>query len=133
MVDESDVDGLQKMCRYCFEVEGEMIAPCACTGGQKWVHFDCLLRWQQSLVEANPSIHAISDQNDRLDVCNVCLSPYTCVAPTRLDLIKLFTGSALVNMLDTGCIVASHHDFSGWPVKEWPQIPGRYQLPVPLT
>ena len=29
----------ERMCRYCFdgEEEGELIAPCACKGGQRWV------------------------------------------------------------------------------------------------
>ena len=34
----------ERMCRYCFdgEEEGELIAPCACKGGQRWVHLECL-------------------------------------------------------------------------------------------
>ena len=32
----------ERMCRYCFdgEEEGELIAPCACKGGQRWVHLE---------------------------------------------------------------------------------------------
>ena len=39
-------------CRFCMEEEEEakMVAPCECTGTQKFVHAECLLRWQtQSL------------------------------------------------------------------------------------
>jgi len=42
----------EPMCRYCFEgVEaGELISPCSCTGGQKWVHVACLRRWQRMVI-----------------------------------------------------------------------------------
>ena len=39
----------EKLCRFCFEEEeGELIAPCACKGGQKYVHLSCLRRWQRN-------------------------------------------------------------------------------------
>ena len=45
----NDCDGEEeeeRMCRYCFEgeEEGPLISPCACKGGQKWVHLSCLRR-----------------------------------------------------------------------------------------
>lgn len=40
----------EEICRYCFEgkEDGELISPCRCTGGQKYVHLSCLRRWQVS-------------------------------------------------------------------------------------
>ena len=46
---DSDADE-EVLCRYCFEgpEEGEMLSGiCACAGGQKHVHLDCLRRWQR--------------------------------------------------------------------------------------
>ena len=45
--EESDEE---EICRYCFEgkEDGELISPCRCTGGQKYVHLSCLRRWQVS-------------------------------------------------------------------------------------
>ena len=44
--DEGTVDQ-EKMCRYCFQEEGDLISPCSCKGGQKWVHLQCLRKWQR--------------------------------------------------------------------------------------
>jgi len=46
---QADADE-EVQCRYCFEgpEEGEMLSGiCACAGGQKHVHLDCLRRWQR--------------------------------------------------------------------------------------
>mmetsp|Transcript_34068 Transcript_34068/g.45027 ORF Transcript_34068/g.45027 Transcript_34068/m.45027 type:complete len:350 (-) Transcript_34068:55-1104(-) len=39
-----------KICRICMEHEGAdgMIAPCKCTGTQRWVHRNCLDRWRST-------------------------------------------------------------------------------------
>jgi len=38
----------EALCRYCFgnSDDGELISPCNCLGGQKFVHLKCLRRWQ---------------------------------------------------------------------------------------
>jgi len=43
-----DVGDEEKLCRICFdgEAEGEMIAPCRCAGGQRWIHRTCLNDWR---------------------------------------------------------------------------------------
>ena len=57
------------ICRYCLEFGGgELIAPCACRGDHKFVHRECLKRWQC--------------QQQRPGTCEICRS-YWCV---RLDL-----------------------------------------------
>lgn len=34
-------------CRICFERDGQLIAPCQCTGTAKYVHRECLQKWRQ--------------------------------------------------------------------------------------
>ena len=47
----------EKMCRYCFgnEEDGPLVSPCACLGGQKYVHMDCLKRWQRMVLVSQPT------------------------------------------------------------------------------
>ena len=44
-------------CRYCFSgpEEGPLLSPCDCAGGQKWVHQECLRRWQRSVLVSQPT------------------------------------------------------------------------------
>lgn len=131
VANDSDVDDdpecTEKVCRYCLE-GGEMISPCACSGGQKWVHFECLLRWQSALCGDQPVVSTFPYQDDRLDVCEVCLQSYTREAPTRLDLMKFFTGPEVADMIDTGCLIAPHHDFIEVPMP----LSDVQHLPLPL-
>ena len=48
-----DEDQDERMCRYCFggEEDGELISPCDCKGGQKFVHLNCLRRWREHHFE----------------------------------------------------------------------------------
>jgi hypothetical protein len=41
MTEESD-----KICRFCYEGNGELISPCKCSGSQKYLHRDCLEKWR---------------------------------------------------------------------------------------
>lgn len=49
--------GEDKMCRYCFcgTEEGELISPCQCKGGQRYVHLHCLRRWQRMVLVSQPT------------------------------------------------------------------------------
>jgi hypothetical protein len=44
-------------CRYCFSgsEDGELISPCACKGGQAFVHLACLRRWQRMVLVSQPT------------------------------------------------------------------------------
>ena len=57
--DEED----EKLCRYCFDDEeyGELLAPCDCAGGQKWVHLSCLRRWQRMVLVTTHGTHVTGD------------------------------------------------------------------------
>lgn len=59
-------------CRFCFEGEerGQLLAPCKCTGSQRWVHSLCLARW---LAHASLRL----GEGPRADICRVCSSPFS--------------------------------------------------------
>ncbi|CAK0855388.1 unnamed protein product [Prorocentrum cordatum] len=102
-------DGEEKMCRYCFEGEeaGELISPCSCMGGQKYVHLSCLRRWQRMVLVSQPTHPAFYDSDVRHHKCNVCQAEFTCAPPTRHELMESFTGSELGALIDVGCVIAS--------------------------
>jgi len=57
-------------CRFCFESnspkKNPLISPCECKGTSKYVHRECLLKWQvNTTVEAHKFI------------CQTCQAPYT--------------------------------------------------------
>lgn len=47
----------EKICRFCFEgeEEGPLISPCDCRGDQKYVHLQCLRRWQRMVLVSQPT------------------------------------------------------------------------------
>ena len=74
--ERSDED---EMCRYCFEGSeaGELISPCKCTGGQKYVHLACLRRWQRMVLVSQPTHPDMQRDDMRHHKCNVCTSVCT--------------------------------------------------------
>lgn len=104
-----DDEGEEKICRYCFDGEesGELISPCNCMGGQKYVHLSCLRRWQRMVLVSQPTHPAFYDRDVRHHKCNVCQAEFTCAPPTRHELMESFTGSELGALIDVGCIIAS--------------------------
>ena len=104
----------ERICRYCFEgeEEGSLISPCKCSGGQKFVHMACLRRWQRGVLVSQPTHPAFYEDDVRHHRCNVCLSDYTCPPPSRGELMESFTGPELAALLEPGCVIASHDQFS---------------------
>ena len=104
----------EKLCRYCFdgEDEGPLISPCNCRGDQKWVHLQCLRRWQRMVLVSQPTHPAFYERDPRHYRCNVCKGLFTCEPPTRLELMESFTGPELGALMAPGCIIASHATFS---------------------
>ena len=106
----------EQLCRFCFESAEEkgeaLISPCLCKGDQKYVHLSCLRRWQRAVLVSQPTHPAFYDRDPRHYVCNVCKGSFTCEPPTRLELMSSFTGPELGALMETGCIIASHAEFS---------------------
>ena len=49
--DKDDDEG--PVCRFCFEparANDALVSPCACKGGQMYIHEQCLIRWQRMVV-----------------------------------------------------------------------------------
>eukprot|EP00931_Biecheleriopsis_adriatica_P047963 TRINITY_DN27692_c0_g1_i2.p1 TRINITY_DN27692_c0_g1~~TRINITY_DN27692_c0_g1_i2.p1 ORF type:complete len:273 (+),score=38.36 TRINITY_DN27692_c0_g1_i2:222-1040(+) len=69
---EPEREGADHVCRFCLTASGgPFIAPCRCTGSQRWVHPICLLRWRGS-SQRKPGTR---------NTCEVCLTKYRLTAP----------------------------------------------------
>lgn len=57
--------GKKKRCRICFErhEQDDMIAPCSCSGTNKYVHKDCLDKWK-ALGQSNASTQCLTCKAD---------------------------------------------------------------------
>ena len=94
-----------KSCRYCFEKGDNLIAPCACKGGNKWVHLKCLSKWQYTSIlsqSTHPNYQTRIEQK-----CNVCLTEFNIKEFTRDRLMLEFTGDEIANMINAGYYIVS--------------------------
>lgn len=69
MADEQD----EQICRICFQgvKPGDIfLAPCKCSGSQRWVHQSCLEQWQWSVIDGPNSLRAVR--------CSICEAPFKC-------------------------------------------------------
>jgi hypothetical protein len=123
-------DEEEDVCRYCFEGadEGELISPCNCKGGQKWVHLKCLRRWQRMVLVSQPTHPAMQRDDIRHHKCNVCSSTFTCAPPTRHELMQSFTGPEIAALIEEGCIIASGEPFSEELQRQMAQMPAHMRL-----
>ena len=66
---EEEEEEPEVRCRFCFQDElcGDLIAPCACTGSQEYVHLKCLRMWQKVSLRSN----GCAEKN-----CRVCKHKY---------------------------------------------------------
>jgi putative AlgH/UPF0301 family transcriptional regulator len=71
------VQGRHELCRFCLDTGIDLVAPCACNGSQRYVHLNCLRRWQ----------HAMRGDEIRARVCSVCQSPFA-FAPAKESWLK---------------------------------------------
>ena len=96
-----------RMCRFCFcgAEEGELISPCRCCGDQKWVHSECLLRWQRAVLVTQPTHPSYYRVDQRQNICNVCKAPFDPPAPPRAVLMMGFTGVQLAALLEEGRLI----------------------------
>lgn len=100
----------ERICRYCFEGEeedGELVAPCRCTGGQKWVHLACLQRWQRGVLAALPS-----RTENRQRICNICCSRFSVRPPTHLEILTSYIGAQFAELIAEGSLICARSGFS---------------------
>lgn len=99
-----------KFCRYCLEKEGTLINPCKCDGSNKWVHVNCLAKWQYSCILAQ-STHP-DYQTGIEEKCNVCQTNFNIIKYSRKNVMLEFTGTEIANMLEKGFYIISSKNSS---------------------
>lgn len=113
---EVDGEGAEdeQICRYCFEgkEDGDLISPCKCSGGQKYVHLKCLRQWQRMVLVSQPTHPAFYDRDLRHQTCNVCKAEFACAPPERHELMASFTGPEIAAHINAGRIIAASEAFS---------------------
>lgn len=116
----------EKLCRYCFEGPevDELISPCRCAGGQKYVHLKCLRRWQRAVLVSQPTHPDFYDSDTRQRICNVCNAEFTCAPPTRAELLASFTGPELAALIEERCFIGSAESFSRELERQLSVFPG---------
>ncbi|KAG7388190.1 hypothetical protein PHYPSEUDO_012992 [Phytophthora pseudosyringae] len=81
----------KKFCYICYDGDEDpennpLVAPCHCKGDTKYVHLDCLQRWNNNLdadgTNPNQKVCAVTN-TDGLDVCSICKATY--LTSVRLD------------------------------------------------
>mmetsp|Transcript_47608 Transcript_47608/g.113320 ORF Transcript_47608/g.113320 Transcript_47608/m.113320 type:complete len:607 (+) Transcript_47608:60-1880(+) len=115
-----------RLCRFCFEgdEEDELISPCRCSGGQKYVHLKCLRMWQRAVLVSQPTHPDLYDHDTRQRICNVCKTEFTCHPPTRAELLASFTGPELAALIEERCFIGSAENFSRELERQVASFPG---------
>ncbi|KAF1322853.1 Fha domain protein, partial [Globisporangium splendens] len=81
----------KKFCYICYDGDEEpeenpLVAPCNCKGDTKYVHLNCLQRWNNNLdadgTNPNQKVCAVTN-TDGLDVCTICKATY--LTSVKLD------------------------------------------------
>lgn len=81
----------KRFCYICYDGDEEpeenpLVAPCHCKGDTKYVHLDCLQRWNNNLDAdgSNPNQKVCAVTNtEGLDVCSICKATY--LTSVKLD------------------------------------------------
>lgn len=76
-------------CRFCLEEapQEELLTPCKCTGSSRFVHAECLRRWQEEVVGATaaaslePRGRGTVVKDERASICQACRSPFSQLPP----------------------------------------------------
>ena len=92
--------------------QGELVAPCGCAGGQRWVHLECLRRWQRSVLVTQPTHPLLYKADARMTHCGVCTQPFACPPPSRHEMMMAFTGAELAALVQERSLVCASPGFS---------------------
>lgn len=122
------------MCRICFgdQSDGELVAPCACSGDQRFVHLDCLLRWQRMALVNQPTHPSTYDKHTLHRRCGICQQEFTTKPPSRHELMASFTGAELAAMISPGYLLATDEAVSHQLERQRDEfLAGRDQIATP--
>ncbi|CAE7720790.1 unnamed protein product [Symbiodinium microadriaticum] len=102
-------------CRFCLGGDADdtvFVAPCSCRGGQRWVHLECLRRWQRSILVTQPTHPAFYHEDRRMTHCSVCTQRFSCPLPSRHEMMMSFTGAELAASVQERCLICSSESWS---------------------
>lgn len=64
------------------------------------------------VLVSQPTHPYLWKDDDRMHICGVCKTPFTCPPPTRLELMRSFTGPELGALVSEGSVIGAHERFS---------------------
>lgn len=91
-------------CRFCFET-GDLIAPCACKGSNKYLHLQCLQKWQKSVLMTQ-STHP-KYQTDTDARCSICTEAFQIKFKSRAQQVAEYTGQQVIDLIKDGNIIVA--------------------------
>lgn len=72
--------------------ENPLLSPCKCKGDTKWVHLNCLKKWNNS--NSGEQVCLVSNRHSGAHVCTVCKASYkTHIKLKNGEIITPFRGS----------------------------------------
>ena len=118
-VDQED-EGDLAMCRICFSADGEdetdcLLSPCSCIGSARFIHAQCLGRWQRSVLRAHSERPARPMEDDRHLICSVCKIAYTVAAPTREALLAEDLGTDICDPIGPAALLVARQAATNLP------------------
>jgi len=94
-------------CRFCFEANSTpsnlLISPCACTGTSKYVHTNCLLRWQRTTTIKTHQM-----------TCQQCKTDYKLPRFEIIPTLRIWNPSLLIMSLHGLTLFSSLYSESSW-------------------
>merc|ERR1712137_311077 len=85
------------VCRFCFNIEPikNLINPCQCNGSVKWIHLNCLRKWQRSHYISQPTHPLFYNEDKHKYVCNICKTKFIIEPLKRKHVMKKFLGDMI--------------------------------------
>jgi len=102
------------ICRFCFD-EGDgatLLSPCKCSGSVKYIHRECLLAFQRSIILSQETHPSFWEDDPRMRICSICKTEFTCRQPTRREIMLSFTGEEVQKLVQIGSLIISTEENS---------------------
>ena len=104
-------------CRYCFELSNEqdnqLISPCDCAGTQRFVHKQCLFKWQLSQLNDSLAVSSLrrvpsNNETESHTRCGICNAQFRNVpVPSRVNVLEYQCGLEIVNALKMNSLLVA--------------------------
>lgn len=103
---ENDTE-CDEICRYCLSGEGQFIAPCKCIGSQKWVHTECLTKWQRACQIRKATHPWYHEQTNPEKICSICVSKFDIDPPNYEELVREVAGNQVISQIKEGFMMVA--------------------------